>query len=155
MTACTRFMAALACFLCVAIALTGEVSAQDKQMYKWTDENGVVHFSEVAPEGLDVQAENLPRDAAPAAASPYPDAGTGPSAGQQRREEIARNSEQARADRANLERQCAAWQAEVERLEPSRNVYQTNAQGETERMDDVVRTNRVAELKDQIAKNCR
>jgi len=155
MTNLARFITTSTCLLCIAIASTSVVCAQEKQMYKWTDENGVVHFSEMAPEGMDVQPQGLPGDTAPAAASPYPEAGAGPSAAQQRREEIARHSEQARVERANLERQCAAWQAEVERLEPSRNVYQTNARGETERMDDVVRTNRVAELKGQIAKNCR
>ena len=50
--------------------------------------------------------------------------------------------------------QCAAWQAEVDRLEPNRRVFFTNEQGETERMDDVERTNKVAELKSQIARNC-
>ena len=43
----------------------------------------------------------------------------------------------------------------MDRLEPNRRVFFTNEQGETERMDDVARTNRVAELKAQIAKNCR
>jgi hypothetical protein len=34
-------------------------------------------------------------------------------------------------------------------------VFSTNEKGETERMDDVVRTDRVAELRDLIGNNCR
>ena len=87
-------------------------------------------------------------------ASPYQGASQ-PSAAQQRREEIARNTEAAKAKQAARAAECAAWQTEVDRLEPNRRVFYTNEQGETERMDDVARTNRVAELKAQIARNCR
>lgn len=139
---------------CLALAQTGDGLAQDKKMYQWTDQDGVVHFSDMAPEGQDAQARDLPEEAAPATASPYQGAASGPSAAQQRREEIARNTEAAKVKQATRAAECAAWQAEVDRLEPNRRVFYTNEQGETERMDDVARTNRVAELKAQIARNC-
>jgi len=50
--------------------------------------------------------------------------------------------------------ECAAKSAEVAELEPHRRVFFTNEEGETERMDDVERTNRVAEAKAFIEKNC-
>jgi hypothetical protein len=53
------------------------------------------------------------------------------------------------------EQNCSAWEAELERLEPSRRVFYTNEEGETERMDDVARTDRVAELKSLIDRDCR
>lgn len=152
----SRVISALMLLLCVAFSLPGgNAQAQEKKMYQWTDQDGVVHFSDTAPDGQDVAPRDLPLNAAPSASGPYQDAGSGPSAAQQRREEIARSSEEARAKQSALDRQCAAWQAEVDRLEPNRRVFYTNEQGETERMDDVVRTDRVAELKGQIAKNCR
>lgn len=137
-----------------ALAQAGDAFSQDQKMYQWTDQDGVVHFSDMAPEGQDVQARDLPEDLAPATASPYQGASE-PSAAQQRREEIARNTEAAKAKQAARAAECAAWQTEVDRLEPNRRVFYTNEQGETERMDDVARTNRVAELKAQIARNCR
>jgi len=139
---------------CLALAQVGSGLAQGKKMYQWTDQDGVVHFSDTAPEGQAVTAREMPVEAAPATASPYQQAGSGPSAAQQRREDIARKSEQSKAMQAARESECAAWQAEVDRLEPNRRVYYTNEQGETERMDDVARTNRVAELKAQIDRNC-
>lgn len=138
----------------LALAQAGDAFSQDQKMYQWTDQDGVVHFSDMAPEGQDVQARDLPEDLAPATASPYQGASE-PSAAQQRREEIARNTEAAKAKKAARAAECAAWQTEVDRLEPNRRVFYTNEQGETERMDDVARTNRVAELKAQIARNCR
>ena len=129
--------------------------AQDKKLYSWTDENGTVHFSDVQPEGQVVEERNIPQDAPPASDNPYHDVDTGPSAAEQRRQDIARKSEQAQNQQAMNSVQCPSWQAEVDRLEPNRRVFSTNEQGETVRMDDVERTDRVAELKAQIAKNCK
>ena len=78
-----------------------------------------------------------------------------PSAADLRREEIAQNKQQSRETQAINQAQCAAWQAEVDRLEPNRRVFYTNDKGETERMDDVERVNKVADLKGKIAANCR
>ena len=140
---------------CLALAQAGDGVAQDRKMYQWTDEDGTVHFSDMAPEGQAAQARDIPANDAPAAANPYQEAAPGPSAAQQRREEIARKSQEAKVEQAARDSECAAWQAEVDRLEPNRRVYFTNEQGETERMDDVARTNRVAELKAQIERHCR
>jgi hypothetical protein len=139
--------------VCLLVSFT--TGAQDKKLYSWTDENGTVHFSDVQPEGQVVEERNIPQDAPPASDNPYHDVDTGPSAAEQRHQNIAQKSEQAQIQQAMNSAQCPSWQAEVDRLEPNRRVYSTNEQGETVRMDDVERTNRVAELKAQIAKNCK
>jgi hypothetical protein len=99
----------------------------------------------------------IPREAAPVAPSPYPADSTdsGPSVADQRREEISRKNAEARANKAMKTAQCSAWEAELAQLEPNRRVFFTNDEGETERMDDVERTDRVAELKNQVAQNCK
>ena len=137
------------------VGLMAAANAQERKMYSWTDENGTVHFSETRPEGQQVKEQAIPQDAGTqSGGNPYAEVDTGPSYAEQRREEIARKSKQTQADRATKSAQCGAWQAEVDRLEPNRRVFYTNEQGETERMDDVERTNRVAELKSRIAENC-
>lgn len=141
---------ALSLYLCCSVS----ASAQDQKLYKWTDENGVVHFSDSRPEGQPVEEQNLPSASESEGASPYAQDNTEPSIAQQKREEIARKKQEAKVDQAANDARCAAWQAEVDRLEPNRRVFFTNEKGETERMDDVERTDRVAELKDQIARNC-
>jgi hypothetical protein len=144
------FFVALICLFVTVIA-----EAQDKKLYSWTDENGTVHFSDTQPEGQNYQEKIIPQETAPATDNPYHDVDSGPSAAEQRRADIARKSEEAQVNKAVNSAQCSAWQAEVARLEPNRRVFSTNEQGETERMDDVERTDRVAELKAQIAKNCK
>jgi len=146
------FMAAL-----LFVGLTGAVTAmaQDQKMYSWTDENGVVHFSDSQPQGQQVSEQTIPNDPQPAADNPYQQVENQPSIAQQRRDEIAQKSQQAQVNQAVNSAQCSSWQAEVDRLEPNRRVFYTNEEGETERMDDVERTDKVAQLKNQIAKNCR
>lgn len=145
--------ALLAALLCLLVA--GFAQAQEKKMYSWTDENGTVHFSDKRPEGQDVVEQSIPQEAAPVSADPYQQGESGPSLAEQRRQEIARKSQEAQVMDAVNSVQCSSWQAELERIEPNRRVFYTNAQGETVRMDDVERANRVDELKAQISRNCK
>jgi hypothetical protein len=144
--------------LLALIALMMAAGAQAKEVYRWTDENGVVHFSDRKPaEVRDFDLSEVPDSAPATGSSPY---GTAPepdepSAAEQRREAIAQQKQKAREVNAERDAQCAAMRDELARLEPSRRVYFTNEQGETERMDDVQRVDRVAELKRAIAANCR
>jgi Domain of unknown function (DUF4124) len=127
-----------------------------QQMYQWTDENGVVHYSDSPPpQGVTATEGTLPEAAPPTSDNPYKDIANQPSAAQQKRADMAQKSQEARAAKESTKAQCSAWQEEVDRLEPNRRVFYTNEAGETERMDDVERTKRVAELKSQIASNCR
>jgi hypothetical protein len=145
--------------LFLGLFLAAQAEAQEKTMYRWTDENGVVHFTDVRPQeqqGQQVQEQVIPTDEPPAAPSPYSQsATTEPTLGEQRRAEITQKHQEYEVNEAMTSAECAAWQAEVDRLEPNRRVFFTNEQGETERMDDVERANRVAELKAQIARNCK
>lgn len=150
--------------LCLALGLAGLVAvqaalAQDGTMYSWTDENGVVHFSDQAPADRDVQAQALPESPPPGSVNPLesdaaPAADAQPSAAQQRRDQIAQRARENKERQAQNQAQCAAWQAELEQIEPNRRVFFTNEEGETERVDDVVRTDRVAELRRLISENC-
>lgn len=149
-----------ALFLCLTAA--SNAFGQSRQMYSWTDENGVVHFSDQRPEGEDVTVHDIPdSNSEPLAASESElDAETEaeveeePSLGQQRREELAQQREEAQAELDEQEIECAAQHDLVERLEPHRRVFFVNEEGQTERMDDVERANRVAEAKRYIEENC-
>jgi len=139
----------------LVLLLVAPVTAQDKKMYSWTDENGTVHFSDSQPSGQQATEQVIPASDSSPGTSPYADTNSGPSAAELRRQEIAQNREEKQVKDAMNSAQCSAWKAEVDRLEPNRRVFYTNDQGETERMDDVVRTDRVAELKSLIGKNCK
>jgi hypothetical protein len=147
----------LALIAVFCLAVTGSVFGQSKQMYRWTDEYGVVHFTDTRPEGQEVTVYDIPESGQQVDSSPAEQADTAgePTLGQQKREELASRREETQAAQAVNDVECAAKRSEVEQLEPHRRVFFTNEQGETERMDDVERANRVAEAKAFIEKNCK
>ena len=125
-------------------------------MYSWTDENGVVHFTDSRPEGEEVTIHDIP-DSEPQSDSDLPgqnEAADETSLGQQRREELAKSRQESQQVQGLNDAECAAMRAEVQALEPNRRVFYQNEEGETERMDDVERANRVAEAKAFIEQNC-
>ena len=150
-----RSVACTALTLALALAMGPvTVQAQDSTMYSWTDENGVVHFSDRKPEGREVQAQALPETPRTGTVSPLQEGEGQPNVAQQRREELASKREENQARQEEIATECAAWTAELQRLEPNRRVFYTDENGETVRMDDVVRTDRVAELHKLIDERC-
>jgi len=145
----------LCSILLPGLLLATSAQPQEQDMYTWTDENGVVHFSDVQPQGQQAQEQQIPRNSSPGDTSPYASSGeTGPSYADQKRQQIAASKSATRQQQAANSARCSSWKTEVARLEPNRRVFFTNENGETERMDDVERTNRVSELKAKIAQNC-
>jgi len=166
----------------------GFVGAQENQIYTWTDENGVVHFSDNAPDNPNAVRMETPEAYYPGTADAYPpqegsgevptdgsssqvsrpaeDSGNAQNSAQgdtgaeeisyaeQKRREIARKGEERRLAQLERDSKCAAARQVVENLEPHRRVFFTNEQGETERMDDVVRVGKVEEAKKQVAEYC-
>jgi len=138
------------------LSVAGSAFGQSKQMYSWTDENGVVHFTDSRPAGQEVTVHDIP-DSEPPAESDLQEqyeAVDELSPGQQRREEITQQRQEAQAAANESEAACAEMRDRVERLEPHRRVFIVNEEGETVRMDDVERTDRVAEAKAFIEENC-
>jgi hypothetical protein len=144
----------LSTILCLSICCGA--NGQGKQMYSWTDKDGVVHFTDQRPAGQEVTLIDIPESEQRSYEEPYQaaDSVDEPSLAQKRRDDIAQKRAQRAADKAVNDAECAVRRAEIEQLEPNRRVYFTNEQGETERMDDVERTDRVAESRAFIQKNC-
>jgi len=163
-------------FLTVSFALvtgTDATLAQGKQMYTWTDENGVVHFVDTPPDNPDAVSMAVPEAYRPgSAAAPGTDAEQGATEGaaeaaaneepeeeplsyaDQKRQEMAAKNEERRAKQVEVDAACNRARQQVDSLEPSRRVYFTNEDGEEERVDDEVRVQRVEDLKTFIAQNC-
>ncbi len=158
----------------VLAAGLASVSALANEIYRWTDENGVVHFGDRPPEGQQAQAvqvsefqlsetsdsgpapeeqEALSSDTAinaiPAQEEPVP-----LTAAQARREKMAKDREERREAQAENDLMCQKHSKRVEQIEPYQRVYYTNEQGESVRMDDDLRIELVDESKAYIAENC-
>lgn len=162
-TVCTRTARAVfVSALLMAPALSAEV-------YRWTDENGVTHFSQTPPpDGQEAEIEDVPNTATEAAADgagidfdgAQRNLAEGPggadtlSAAEQKRREIAEQHANARAAREEQERLCNQARSRLARIEPNRRVYYTDDEGETVRMDDEERVSEVEELRAYLAENC-
>ena len=159
------------------LAVVGSVSAQGTKLYTWTDENGVVHYVDTPPDNPKAVSIDAPEAYRPGSADAYPQENadevnamdmpaddSAPNAdssengaasyADQKREQMAQKREAHRQAQAQRNQRCAQARAQVATLEPSRRVFFTNDQGETERMDDVRRVRMVEEAKSQMAQYC-
>ena len=162
-----------------AVISAAAAHAQERQIYTWKDENGVVHYVDTPPDNPKAVAIDAPEAYRPGSTGAYPDdesgaggksddssaagsdASSADGAGEekkswadQKREEIAKRREQRRAAEAEREQNCSRARVQLATLEPSRRVFFTNDQGETERMDDEERVRLVEEAKANVARYC-
>jgi hypothetical protein len=140
------------------------------EVYSWTDENGVVHFSDSPDPSRDMEiieveeiyspgttgAYSSPDQADTPPAADSPDApGEAPvSPAQQKREEMALERAEREELQAQTDRLCALHRQRLEQMEPARRVFYTNEQGESIRMDDDQRVGLIDESRAFLAENC-
>ncbi len=156
--------------------VTGLVSANALagEIYKWTDENGLVHFGDRPPQGQQAQSISTPeaappdddetesapeaQEAAPADASIDTAAGEEEpvplTAAQARREKMAIERKERSEAQAEMELMCQKHRKRLTQMEPARRVFYTNEQGESVRMDDDLRMELIKEDRSYINENC-
>ena len=128
----TRMLQGSTAALCLLIFAIASTPAK-AEVYKWTDENGVTHFSQTPPPpGQDAEIQDLPEHQAgvesdPSTANTLNDtANEELSAADLRRQELAdARRERADAEAAN-DTLCMDTQERLAQLEPSRRVFYTN-----------------------------
>ena len=127
-----------------------------EEVYRWVDEDGVVHFDDQPGENKEaVQVDSqsgVGGDQAPAPA--YPAKPSEPSLAQQKRDERAERRQEAAEQRSAVEQGCAQARQRVEMLEPSPRVMVENEDGSISRLEDEKRLELLDEAKAFIAKNC-
>ena len=136
---------------------TTNVTAKD-EIYRWVDENGVVHFGDRADAPAVAEVVEIQKNPATA----QPDSGSAstqtteaqPSYAQQLREERARDYQLREARKQEISKLCEQHQQIVATLEPMPRVIVQKQDGSVERMDDNVRLEKLAVSKAFIAENC-
>jgi hypothetical protein len=140
-----------------AIAVSLFPACAIAQMYKCVDERGVTHYSDKPSPGckgseVDIRGSPPVSGTAPRSA---PDLSRQETEFQRRRIAREREEEKAAAQRAALERRCAAMHAELQRLGSMRRLVTVDAKGERTYVDDATRDARMASLKAEIDRQCR
>jgi len=135
--------------------------AKDK-VYRWVDENGVVHFENQAPSQTEAEQISIPSDHRSdnqtASESPYEDSAQEPesqvSYAQQQRDERARERKEAAEKEQLTAATCEQSRKVIAQLEPATRVLVEQDDGTIIRMDDNDRLERLREEKNNIAENC-
>ncbi|NND43753.1 MAG: DUF4124 domain-containing protein [Xanthomonadales bacterium] len=149
------------------LALAGAATQASAQVYRWVDKDGVVHYGDRAPDGVEATLVTVNPNTVPVPAPPEPaqaSAETVPQseeaeeeplsyAEQRRRERAERRSEFREAEQ---ERQatCTAARNRVAYLEPTPRVLVEDEDGSTRRLDDEERLRLLEEAKAYLAENC-
>jgi len=137
------------------------------EVYRWVDEQGVVHFGDRAPEGTQATTVNVKpntvelvqpaSNANPGTGAESPgDGATVPelSYAQQRRQDRTERRKQAAEEASRMEAQCAIMRHQKETVEPSTRVMVNDGEGGVRRLDDNERLEALQQADDFLAKNC-
>jgi len=152
----------IVCVPALIFACASSANALATEVYTWTDEDGVVHYSDLPSDSAEAREIDVPEVYRPGTVEPVKPGSKGQSesedsplsAAQQRRERIAKEREERREAKAETEQMCARHRQRLEQMEPARRVFYTDESGESVRMDDDQRMELIKEDKDYIAKNC-
>lgn len=149
----TRLVPGAAIIACVLVSLPATA-----EVYKWTDENGVTHYTETPPpsdyEAELQELEEFERTETPALEPNENLSGEELSAADLRRQEMAAAHKARAEDQALAEQLCQDARERLEAIEPSRRVYYTDENGETVRMDDEARVAEIERIKALLDENC-
>lgn len=137
-------------------------SAAQEEVYRWVDENGVVHFGDRAPEQSDAEKVSILQShgisaqpsADPAPVNPTDAQDPQPSAAQQIRDERAEARREREANAKVTAENCTKARELVSQLEPSTRVIVKNEDGTVTRMDDNDRLENLGKAKAFVAEHC-
>jgi hypothetical protein len=139
----------------LALTAASTAFAASGQVYKWTDAQGVVHYSDAPPpttqsnvQTVRVTGGDRPHDVAPATTS------TESTDGQQQpgQNQVAQNSPAAAADHS---KECATARSNQELLQSKFQVTVTDASGKVVPLDDKARQVQLAAANAQVNVYCK
>ncbi len=145
-----------------AFTIWAPQSAAKEEIYRWVDENGVVHFGDRANNQNDAEKISLPQEHGitaqpsvdPAAVDPAETQDPQPSYAQQIRDERAEARRENEANAKITAENCTKAQTVVNKLEPHTRVNVMYDDGTVSRMDDDDRLERLGEAQTFIAEHC-
>lgn len=157
-----RFATLFMAVLIIPLALSVNDAVAKGEVYRWTDENGVVHFGQRPEGGANTEQVIIRKSPASSTPSSSTDTSTDedqqqepqPSYPQQRRDEREKKRQENAERQKEIAAGCEQRRQIVSTLEPSTRVMVHNEDGTVSRMDDKVRLEALAEAKAYIAENC-
>jgi len=157
-----RFATFFMIFSIGAFTMWAPQSAAQEEIYRWVDDNGVVHFGDRPPRQADVEKIVIPpsqSNSGRSSVDPEPvNQGNAqdpqPTPAQQSRDARAEKRREEEAKAYVTEESCTSAREVVSQLEPSPRVMVTHEDGTVTRMDDNDRLETLSKAKAFIAENC-
>jgi hypothetical protein len=149
-----RPLAAGACAAIVALLLAA--GPAPAAMYKWTDANGRVIYSDQPPPG-DVKVESISAPPPPANPNAVRDLANKAAELAQRRTQRAdeeNNAAKARAEAAKKREQCGKVRGQIALMQSDQLIVRSNEKGEQVVMDDAARRKERQDLEAWVKQNC-
>lgn len=148
--------------LLTTLVFSATDAAAEDEIYRWVDENGVVHFGDRRGGQADAEKIEVPdtrssssqSSAAPASTDTAQPQEPQVSYAQQRRDERAKKRQEYAEEKEIIDAACKQRRQIVAQLEPSTRVMVENEDGTVSRMDDDERLKMLDEAKAYIAENC-
>jgi len=132
------------------------MNAGAQSIYKWVDEDGVTHFSEQRPQGIEAERiavrvqSGSSRQSAPESAAPAASAARRP----EQKEPATEDRSAAAADKEIRSENCAKARERLETYETSRRLYRQLDDGDREYLDDDELDDARAEARRLVAQWC-
>jgi len=133
--------------------------AAQEEIYRWVDDDGVVHFGDRPPEQAEVETISIPQNVSQPSTgsdpySQYEADETKPKTVQQMRDERAEVRQEKEAEAKAMAKSCEKAREVVSQLEPSPRVMVTHEDGTVTRMNDNDRLETLGKAKTFITENC-
>ena len=133
------------------LALVLSPSAVNAGIYKWTDENGKVHYGAQRPK--DAPAEKMKLHVPEPASQPYSEEEDQES----KAKEEPKLEDHGDQEKANQERAayCANERKRLKTVEKNKEVYEKDASGKVNKVSSEVRNQRLNKIRANISKYCK
>ncbi|HEX4481314.1 MAG TPA: DUF4124 domain-containing protein [Rudaea sp.] len=139
--------------LFLAFMATSAAFAANGQVYKWTDAQGVVHYSDAPPPNTQLNVQTM--RVAGGVSTPASAATTDPNAPAQPQPSQTQVAQNAPAPANDHAHDCANARSNLELLQSKFQVSVTDSAGKTVALDDKARQAQVADMNAQIAAYCK
>ena len=153
-----RFAGRFAASAAIVLACGVFASSATAALYKWTDANGRVVYSDVPPNDANIKVEKVGAPPPPADPNAVKELAVKELEFKKRQmdaQEKNKKSETLRADAAKRSEQCARTQAHIKQLGALQVAYvRYNDKGEIVYVDDAARLKERAELETWVKANC-
>ena len=157
-----RITTILLAVLMATLVLPATDAMAEDDVYRWVDENGVVHYGDLPPGQTGAEkVDILPSEGITASTSSGPQVADAPgqqepqpSYAQQRRDERTEQRKEAAEKKEAVAAGCEQRRQLVAQLEPSTRVIVEYEDGTIGRLDDNERLQTLGEAKAYIAENC-